>query len=563
MKKRLLSLLLLLVLAVSFTACGETGTGKGEGFSFSADCRIVVQDTALKAQGVENAVALLTEGLQKICGISVPMVTEAEAGEAGCDILVGPSQRTESAELQKTFKVNDYGYRVVSERCIVITGGCGAAVLSAAEKFCADVLGYEKGEGSPKEVTVKMGTNFIHHGEYPYASATLQGIDLKEYTVAVFSKSLLGHGQKFVEELGKYTGYALPVVVRGDLTGNEKGVFMIGSLARDGKERYTAQIDGYIFQTRTEANGGFTVGVGARNDGRYQEAIGLILESITEKVEGQAVHLTLPDLDTSYFKIEGIPQWTMKTETKETLADGVELVTRNYVDKNKKPYVTKALIVDPAKASLTMGTTNDGFEVAPVPAGTVVEHMKSAVANGKNVIAAVNADFFDLGGDNHPMGIAVKDGQLIRKASNNKGYFAVKKDGTAIIGTDSDKLKVKDLENAWGARQMIVDRGAPTNLEQGTEFSDLPHPRTLAGITKDGKIILATIDGRQPTVSNGASLANCALYMISLGAESAINLDGGGSTTMAVREGDQYNVVNNLSDGSMRRVYNSVLVIAK
>lgn len=60
------------------------------------------------------------------------------------------------------------------------------------------------------------------------------------------------------------------------------------------------------------------------------------------------------------------------------------------------------------------------------------------------------------------------------------------------------------------------------------------NPRTAAGVTKDGRIILLTADGRRPGHSAGLSITETAEVMRSLGAVDAINLDGGGSTAMAV-----------------------------
>jgi exopolysaccharide biosynthesis protein len=59
-------------------------------------------------------------------------------------------------------------------------------------------------------------------------------------------------------------------------------------------------------------------------------------------------------------------------------------------------------------------------------------------------------------------------------------------------------------------------------------------PRTAAGIDKHGRLILVTIDGRQPGRSDGATLNEEASLMESLGTVDAMNLDGGGSTAMAV-----------------------------
>lgn len=59
------------------------------------------------------------------------------------------------------------------------------------------------------------------------------------------------------------------------------------------------------------------------------------------------------------------------------------------------------------------------------------------------------------------------------------------------------------------------------------------NPRTIAGTTRDGKIVLATIDGRQ-TTSVGTTMDETAAVASALGMHDSINLDGGGSTAMAV-----------------------------
>ena len=60
-------------------------------------------------------------------------------------------------------------------------------------------------------------------------------------------------------------------------------------------------------------------------------------------------------------------------------------------------------------------------------------------------------------------------------------------------------------------------------------------PRTLAGVCADGTILFATVDGRRPGWSAGMTLPEAARLMRSLGARDALNLDGGGSSTMTVR----------------------------
>jgi exopolysaccharide biosynthesis protein len=66
------------------------------------------------------------------------------------------------------------------------------------------------------------------------------------------------------------------------------------------------------------------------------------------------------------------------------------------------------------------------------------------------------------------------------------------------------------------------------------------NPRTIAGTARDGKIVLATIDGRQ-TTSVGTTLDETAAVAQALGLRNSINLDGGGSTAMALQDGTLVN----------------------
>jgi hypothetical protein len=74
-------------------------------------------------------------------------------------------------------------------------------------------------------------------------------------------------------------------------------------------------------------------------------------------------------------------------------------------------------------------------------------------------------------------------------------------------------------------------------------------PRTLAGVRTDGTVLLVTVDGRRPGWSAGMTLHEAARLMQSLGARDALNLDGGGSSTMTVLG----EVVNRPSDRAGER----------
>jgi exopolysaccharide biosynthesis protein len=83
------------------------------------------------------------------------------------------------------------------------------------------------------------------------------------------------------------------------------------------------------------------------------------------------------------------------------------------------------------------------------------------------------------------------------------------------------------------------------------------NPRTLAGVTPDGNLLLVGVDGRRPGCSVGASFAESAVIMEALGAEEAVNLDGGGSTAVTVGE----EPVNRPSDPTGERPIGDVVVV--
>lgn len=95
--------------------------------------------------------------------------------------------------------------------------------------------------------------------------------------------------------------------------------------------------------------------------------------------------------------------------------------------------------------------------------------------------------------------------------------------------------------------------------EGGTKTFDIErHPRTSVGINKDStKLFMFVVDGRQ-SISIGMSLQELAETMIGFGVYEGINLDGGGSSTMVVKN----KIVNSYSDLSERAVANSLLVVS-
>ncbi|MCX6567551.1 MAG: phosphodiester glycosidase family protein [Candidatus Aminicenantes bacterium] len=89
------------------------------------------------------------------------------------------------------------------------------------------------------------------------------------------------------------------------------------------------------------------------------------------------------------------------------------------------------------------------------------------------------------------------------------------------------------------------------------DFAAARHPRTAAGVRADGRILLVTVDGRQPELSVGMTIAELTALLIELGAVEAVNMDGGGSTAMVVRN----RVINSPSDLTGERAIGDALLV--
>jgi uncharacterized protein YigE (DUF2233 family) len=100
---------------------------------------------------------------------------------------------------------------------------------------------------------------------------------------------------------------------------------------------------------------------------------------------------------------------------------------------------------------------------------------------------------------------------------------------------------------------------ALTEEKMSPSFSTTRHPRSAVGITPEGKILFLTVDGREKGISRGASLQETAELLLKLGAVEAVNMDGGGSTTLVAVD----SVINSPSEGKERPVSNMLLVFGK
>jgi hypothetical protein len=126
------------------------------------------------------------------------------------------------------------------------------------------------------------------------------------------------------------------------------------------------------------------------------------------------------------------------------------------------------------------------------------------------------------------------------------------------------------VKNVMGTRYQIIKEGdvqfqgkQTKETHSDYEFINNAHPRTVLGYKQDGSAILMVIDGRHPGYQrNGVSLFEAGELLRLAGALEGYNLDGGGSSTLVVRnEEGELEVINTPSDGGERNIGNAVLFV--
>ncbi|MCB0717941.1 MAG: phosphodiester glycosidase family protein [Bacteroidetes bacterium] len=246
--------------------------------------------------------------------------------------------------------------------------------------------------------------------------------------------------------------------------------------------------------------------------------------------------------------------------TSETIAPGVVLRQNHFKSLLGLPQFVSVLEIDMEQDGLSS-------DVVRADSGLV---RTSAIAEGTDAVAAVNGSYFEKDGTSS---LFFQDnGRLVRADDNG---VAKPHEGAALaVEPDGDAVVVRRPEPAWRPIAAFADLlvSGPLLVWDGEivegdaiAFNLTHHPRTAAGVTLDNKLILLTADGRN-TESAGMTTTEVALMMQALGCWTAMNLDGGGSTTMWVRG---RGVVNHPSDnkvfdaGGERPVANAIVVRAR
>lgn len=178
-------------------------------------------------------------------------------------------------------------------------------------------------------------------------------------------------------------------------------------------------------------------------------------------------------------------------------------------------------------------------------------------------VGGINADFYNMT-TGRPSGAFAMEGTIVNNA-NGKPFFAILNDGTAVIDYPEQWDTYRDrVVEAVGGNPIIVWDGEDVTGGVGGSYNTDRHSRSMVGITADGKVVMAVVDGRQEPFSCGGTMHELAQIMLEAGCVTAMNLDGGGSTTFAARQegANEITIVNRPSDGSERSISNSLMFVS-
>jgi exopolysaccharide biosynthesis protein len=209
------------------------------------------------------------------------------------------------------------------------------------------------------------------------------------------------------------------------------------------------------------------------------------------------------------------------------------------------------------------------------------------LADTERVVGGVNGDFFSLASPaGVPVGILVTRGRLVT-APGPQPALALDSAGTMsiarfratgerrtphVLDSVSTAIRLDPFypREAVGGRPLLVRDSvivADVDTTGQPGFATGRHPRTAAGIARSGKrLILVVVDGRQKPYSDGMTLRELATLMLALGARDALNLDGGGSTTMVYADpesGGKLRIANRPSDKEGERPVGDALAIVR
>ncbi len=264
----------------------------------------------------------------------------------------------------------------------------------------------------------------------------------------------------------------------------------------------------------------------------------------------------------------GIMEWLRPDSARRIHV--TEGVVYHYLWSPSGPWAVHVASVDLGRCELGIGVASAREVDAVGPSRAPVSLLHRLA--GPGAIAAVNGDFFTPEG--LPLGPEVIDGIIRRRAAGPCLAWRPGMDpwiGRASAPTPGELRLEWTLADSSPDGLTQVIGGFPELLEAGMPVGDLEvearpsfaaarHPRTaVAYDASDEALWLVVVDGRQEGYSAGMSLPELTDLIRALGADEALNLDGGASSVMVLRG----RVVSSPSDAEGERSVSNALVILR
>ena len=221
-------------------------------------------------------------------------------------------------------------------------------------------------------------------------------------------------------------------------------------------------------------------------------------------------------------------------------------------------YYVADVVLDDA-TTLKSAFANDSF-------GENITQTTSEIAAAHNAIFAINGDYYGF----RDTGIVIRNGVVYRDEGARQG-LAFYRDGTVKVydetATNAEQLVADGVWNTLSFGPAIVQDSQIVDgiedVEVDTNFGNHSiqgeQPRTAVGLIGTNHLVFVVADGRSPGYSAGVTMTGMAEIMKDLGAQTAYNLDGGGSSTMYFNGA----LVNNPLGANRERGTSDILYIGK
>jgi exopolysaccharide biosynthesis protein len=226
--------------------------------------------------------------------------------------------------------------------------------------------------------------------------------------------------------------------------------------------------------------------------------------------------------------------FTDTSYTSQYCTIGISTVVTGSGDSTVTYYVADVVLAD--ATVLRSAFADDEF-------GTNIVEDTSAIAADNGAVFAINGDYYGF----RDTGIVIRNGVVYRDAGARDG-LAFYRDGSVKVydetATTADVLLAAGVWNTLSFGPAIVEAGAVvdgiTDVEVDTNVGNHSiqgdQPRTAIGVIDANHLVFVVVDGRSEGYSEGVSLPELAAIFTGLGAITAYNIDGGGSSTMVFHD---------------------------